>query len=154
MTNEPTNRTVSEKRRRPRRWLVVLTAVLLFVCGCATGAGGMSLLMKHRIQRAFKSQGAFAERASMFLTRRLSLDKEQAEAVRVRFEQQHKRIQQRQLEIRSSMQQFEADVAAILKPDQQAQWKEHCAKMRKMLLPLIPPPISSPAETPAGNPSE
>ena len=115
-------------RRRTRRWLAVLLCVLIFLAGSVAGAGAMALYTRRRVHEAVRHPEVIPERIVSRLRRPLELDAEQELLIHaILARRQASLLEARAEALRRAGPEFdgiEADIAAVLRPDQQDLWRK------------------------------
>lgn len=130
--------------RPRRRWLapVALGAVIL-LSGIAIGAGGALYVAHELIVGALESPEATAEFIAKRMDRRLALTPEQAEAARGILQRRAAALQALRESIRPSfdaeLDGMQAEVSAILTPEQAAKWNARIDTIRSRW--QFPPPL-------------
>jgi hypothetical protein len=134
---------------RRRSWKTWLLALLIFLAGSVVGGAFTAGVIARSVQRAIAHPEEAPTRITARLARRLDLTDDQRERVRQIIASK----QQSLLEIRRDVQprvetqleQLESEIAAVLNPKQQEEWRTMVTTFRKTWLPpLAPAPTSAP----------
>jgi hypothetical protein len=135
----------------PRRhwWLTLLMGLVIFVSGGVCGVGiGMRLERLHFLEILHNPERG-PERIVARMRSRLQLDDRQAQQVQAIVEKHvaalqdlHRRIVDPLLA--KQLEQFEAEVADVLNPQQQVEWHDYMKPLPERWYPLLPPKSSSP----------
>lgn len=126
-----------------RRWLSIVLALVIFVSGVLVGGGVTVLVAVRQIRDVIAHPERAPDRIVARLHSKLKLNDQQTKQV----EQIVKRRQAALIEIRRTVQpqvleqldQFEREVADVLKPDQKQRWHELLANLRTQWVPPMPP---------------
>jgi hypothetical protein len=116
----------SQPPRRSRPWLTVVLCVLIFLAGGVAGAGAMAVHTLRRVREAVHHPEVIPERIVSRLRRPLDLDPQQELQIKAILARRQASL----LEARAAAMQrarpdfegIEADIAAILRPDQVDTW--------------------------------
>ena len=132
-----------------RCWRVtVMLGLLIFVCGGVCGAGIGMWLEKQHFQEILRYPERGPERIVARMRSRLQLDDRQTEQVQTIVEKRVAALQEvhRQVDplLAKQLELFEAEVAEVLNPQQQAEWHEYVKPIPKKWYPLLSPQGSSP----------
>jgi hypothetical protein len=112
--------------RRSRPWLTVLLCILIFLAGSVAGAGAMAVHATRRFREAVRHPEVIPERIVARLRRPLDLDPQQAlqiQAILVRRQASLLEARAEALQrARPDFEGIEADIAAMLRPEQVDIW--------------------------------
>lgn len=116
----------------PKPWLTFLIGGVLVCSGMIIGAGGTVLLVKHRLEQPDRAPSHFNRRLSERMTRDMGLTEEQETAIHAIFRDHQKELysvrESVEQRIRESFNNMEAEVEAILTPEQMETWKNRIRK--------------------------
>jgi hypothetical protein len=125
--------------RRSRPWLTVLLCVLIFLAGGVAGAGAMAVHTTRRFREAVRHPEVVPERIVARLRRPLDLDPQQElqiQAILVRRQASLLEARAEALQrARPDFEGIEADIAAMLRPEQVDIWHK---LYRKFLTDWVP----------------
>lgn len=135
---------------RPRRWLRLLAALLIFGAGMICGGGLTVMVAVHRIDQAIRHPEEAPARITKYLTRRLDLNPDQAEQVEQLIAARQLRLQNIRREVQprveSELNELKAQIDHVLTPDQQVKWDQ---VFDDALDRWLPPPPPAPATQPS-----
>lgn len=145
MTNNASNGAPDSLPRQDsprRRWLTILTALVIFLAGLASGAAVTVVYAVNRLQHAIHHPESAPPRIAAAIARRLDLDAQQASQV-------EKIIAAHQTEIVAIRRKFQPEIVAqldfvrdevadVLTPAQRAKWTELFAQFKERWLPQPP----------------
>jgi hypothetical protein len=132
-----------------RRWrLTLLMGLVLFVSGGLCGAGiGMWLERQHFLE-ILRNPEKGPERIVARMRSRLQLDDRQARQVQAIMEKRVAALEEvhRQVNplLAKQLELFEAEVAEVLNPQQQAEWHKYMKPLPQKWYPLLAPKPSAP----------
>jgi len=120
--------TAPQPPRSGRPWLTVLLCVLIFVAGGVTGAGAMALHTARRVLEAVRHPEVIPDRIVSRLRRPLDLDEQQELQIKAILARHQATILEARAEamrqVRPEFEGIEADIAAILRPEQVERWHD------------------------------
>ena len=123
------------KLPKPRRWLVMLTALLIFISGLIVGAGGATFVIIRNAQERMRHQERIPPRIVGFLRSRLDLTDEQAAKIEQVLRERQSAFQAIRREvaprIESELELARDKINEILTPEQRAKWEEIFSSMRR-----------------------
>lgn len=118
----------------PRAWLTLLMGGVLLISGMVIGAGGTTLLLKHRMGQPNSAPKQFSGRLLRRIERDLDLTEEQSEEVRSILELHREEMRTIRLQvgekIDDSFEALKEEVSAVLSPEQVVIWEERNHKYR------------------------
>ena len=130
-------------RRPRRRWVSVLLYLVLFASGIAIGSGATLIITYKVVQYRLRHPERLPDRAVERLKKPLDLSNQQAVEVRSIIRSHLIRLQalrrQWQPQLDAELDSLEADVAAVLKPEQAEKWHKIAREKRQSWLPPLPP---------------
>lgn len=140
--------------RPRRRWVSMLLAVVLLVCGGLIGSGLTVLTVVKRAQYVIHHPEVFPERMASRLRRTLGLSPDQQTQVEEILRRRQLVLQgiRREVQPRVEVELDRArdEIAGVLSKDQASRWAEIFERQRKNWLPSAPGPATAPAKQ--GNP--
>jgi hypothetical protein len=111
---------------RPRRWLRVLAALLIFFAGMVCGSGATVVVAVRNIQRFIHHPEEVPPRITKFLTRRLDLSPQQAQQIEPMIAQTQKHLQairrENQPRVQRELATLHDEVSQVLTDDQREKW--------------------------------
>ncbi len=126
---------------KKRRWRSLFLGILILLFGIAIGAGGTVVIMKRLILHAIHHPEEAPQRMTDRVRSRLDLSEDQVVKVKAILTERQKEIQalrrQIQPQVENELQKAKEDVAAILRPDQAAKWRERFDRLR-IWFPALP----------------
>lgn len=129
-----------------RRWLKLLLASVIFLCGFLAGTGTSVVVIRNRLVNAIHHPEQAPELITNRLRRPLGLTENQAAEVKKVLQKRQVALQEIrrrvQPEVKTQIDLVEKEVAAVLNPEQQATWRALLERLRATWLP---------PELPAGN---
>jgi len=133
------------QRLRRRRLISLLLVLVVFVSGLVIGvAAGPFFTFRHGLER-LHSPGEMPVRLAERMIQELDLTDEQARQVRAVLDQHFEELAALYGEVQPRrtrmMDDFRADVVAILTPEQAEQWTERFDRMRQKFMRFGPPPL-------------
>ncbi len=132
--------------RRPRRWVRVLLAFVIFFGGVTVGSAGTIIVAVHRIRYIIQHPQEAPQRLTAMLRRRLDLTPDQADqveaiiAVRQRHLQEIRRENQPRVD--AELEGLRHDIDGVLDPEQRDKWDTMFDDAITRWLPP-PPPLSA-----------
>lgn len=146
MSETPINASLSSPvapRRRRRRWVSVLLALVLLVSGAVIGSGATLIVVNRVVRHRLRHPEELPGRAVARLQRPLDLTDQQVEQVRSIMREHLTRLQalrrQWQPQLEAELNSLEKDVAAVLNPGQAEKWRKIAREKRQSWLPPLPP---------------
>jgi hypothetical protein len=131
---------------RPRRWLRLLLAAVIFLSGIAVGVGVSLIVVRNRLVFAIHHPDEMPAVIAARLRRPLKLSDEQVQEVqRILSERQRalqelrRRVQPR---VEAELDEVERQIAQVLDDQQQERWQRLSQHLRGTWLPDLPPPES------------
>ena len=138
---------------RRRRWVTALLAAAIFIGGMICGAGLTAVAIHRAAREAIRHPEVRAVRASKFLARRLSLTAEQQAQVLLIVERQQADLAALRgriwPEVVTRLRKTEDEIAAVLTPKQQEEWRKTAAKLRENWMPAEMEGARGPGAQPA-----
>jgi Spy/CpxP family protein refolding chaperone len=137
---EPKVETLPAPRPVKRRnWLIALLMAVVFLSGIICGGGATAVFMVRRVRQAVQHPEERPGRNLGWIARRLDLTPEQRREVH-EIIQRHNKETQRLREsvmprVRAEMKSLEEEIAAVLTPEQERQWRELAARARRDWMP-------------------
>jgi hypothetical protein len=129
-------------RPRRRRWVSLLLALVILICGIAIGAAGTIHVLHRHLQYAIHHPEGVPAHLASRLRSNLDLSAEQTSRVegivRVRQEQIQQIRLRFQPEFEAQLDGIEKDIAGVLTARQAAQWHDWVAEKRRLWLPPLP----------------
>jgi hypothetical protein len=126
MTNVPLPPTPPRGYRRPRRWLRVLLALLIFIAGLTFGGAATAVYLGYRIHYALHHPDELPERLAARLAHRLKLSATQETQARLIFTQRQQNLSairaQFQPQVVTQLQGVHTDISGILTDSQREKW--------------------------------
>ncbi|MCK4659066.1 MAG: hypothetical protein KAV82_06045 [Phycisphaerae bacterium] len=135
-------------KRRRRRLLHGLFALVIFVAGAITGSAVTVVFLKHLVQHIHTHPDEVAEHVAGRLRSRLDLTDAQFEQVRSILLRRHRELERIRREVfpqvRSVLDAAHDEIAAVLDEQQREQWKDHYDHVIRTWFP--PPPADAGAD--------
>jgi hypothetical protein len=140
------NETTASITKPKRRWVrTLLLCVVLLLCGMVIGSGLTLHGIWRHVSNVMHNPEEVSKKITTRLTHKLNLTDEQAEQVGAIIEERHRNLNELRLEtmpkIHAEFDRVDEEIAAILTPEQQAEWEEMRDRMRHRWLPPPPPGI-------------
>jgi hypothetical protein len=135
--------------RRPRRWVRVVLALVIFFGGMAVGSAATVAIAVHRIRYALHHPEEAPRRIADVLTRKLDLSPNQREEViqLIAVRQEHLQAIRRQDQpaVQAELEGLRHDIDGVLDPEQREKWNDlFDDAIARWLPPPPPPPASGP----------
>ena len=131
------------KARPRRRWVSLVLAAVIFLCGCVVGGGGTVLLLRKHLLHAVKHPEEAPARITRGLRRHLGLSDSQATEVEAVLRKHQGALQairaDAQPQVETVLAEAEKDVAEVLDESQRERWHAKFKRMRDLWLPPRPP---------------
>jgi hypothetical protein len=131
---------------RRRRWKTWLLALLIFLAGTLFGGALTAGAIFRSVHRAIAHPEEAPQRITARLSHRLDLTDDQRERVRqiIASRQQSLLDIRRDVQprIETQLEQLESEIAAVLNPKQQEQWRTMVSTFRKTWLPPVAAPTT------------
>jgi hypothetical protein len=128
--------------REGRSYARFLLPVVIFLCGCLVGVGATVTFIEYRMFSIMGRPAPDPQRVVAKLKSDLDLDADQTAKVEAIVRAHDPEIRRFFREADLNRQRFEAEIAAVLNPDQKEKWRQRCEAMQKFLPP--PPPPGAP----------
>ena len=129
---------------RPRRWVRVVAALLIFLGGMVCGGGLTVIVAVRNIRHAIHHPEEVPARITRYLTRRLDLTSDQAEQVEALIARRQANLQairrDAQPRVESELSALHAEIGQVLTPDQRAKWDDIFDEAVDRWMPPPPPP--------------
>jgi len=127
-------------RLRPRRtWFTVLLCLVIFFAGGVVGVGGTLLRIGHQTREALRNPARIPHRIALNLQSRLDLSEDQTARVETIVKRRQARLlaarEQLMDDVDPVMDDLEADIAQVLRPEQARQFRERFRQLREEWLP-------------------
>ena len=133
---------------RPRRWLRIVAALIIFFGGMICGGGLTVIVAVRNIRHYVHHPEEVPARITKYLTRRLDLSGDQADTVQHLIAKHQANLQaiRREVHPRVTMElsTLHNEIADVLTPDQRDKWDEIYDEALDRWLPPPPPPATQP----------
>jgi hypothetical protein len=130
--------------RRPRRWLRVLLALLIFLAGLTFGGAATAVYVAYRFQYALRHPDELPTRLAARLTRRLKLSATQESQIRDILTQRQANLRtirtQFQPQVFTQLEGVHTDIGNILTPPQREKWNFLYDDLIRNWMPPMPEP--------------
>jgi hypothetical protein len=127
---------------RRKRWHLILAAVLILICGMIIGSALTVGIVVNRIHHFMHHPGEAPERITRHLDRKLGLTEEQEKAIQRIVSDRHENLSAIREEvfprIQSEFKAAEAEIRAVLDPEQKREWDTYTEHIRGRW--MMPPP--------------
>jgi len=134
---------------RPRRWVRVLVALLIFIGGMVCGGGLTIIGAVERIHHAIHHPEEVPGRITRYLTRRLDLSDDQSHQIEQIIREHQKNLQEIrrgvQPRVEAELELLRRDISRVLTPEQRDKWDDIFDDALDRWMP--PPPPASPPTT-------
>lgn len=134
---------------RPRRWLRVVAALLIFIGGMVCGGGLTVIVAVRDIRHAMRHPEEVPPRITRYLTHRLDLSPDQADQIErlIAEHQAHFQAIRRETQPRVSaeLSELREQISEVLTPEQRAKWDDIFDEAVERWMPPPPPaPVTQP----------
>jgi hypothetical protein len=138
----PTGETTLPPAPRPRRWLRVVMALVLFASGFVVGAGATLITVRNRVLHAIHHPEEGPPRVAAKLRRKLDLTDEQTRRVEEILRARQLALQAIRREawprVEVELDRVRREVAEVLDEQQRREWEERFAYLRETWIPPVP----------------
>jgi len=138
---------------RPRRWVRILVALLIFVGGMVCGGGLTIIGAVERIHHAIHHPEEVPGRITHYLKRRLDLSDDQTQQVEQIIREHQKNLQEIrrgvQPRVEAELELLRQDISQVLTPEQRDKWDDIFDDAVDRWMPPPPPPASPPSTQPS-----
>jgi hypothetical protein len=133
---------------RPRRWLRFLAAFIIFFGGMVCGGGLTVIVAVHNIRHFMHHPEEVPARITKYLTRRLDLSSDQADAVEHLIAKHQAKLQEIRLrvhpEVAMELSALHNEISDVLTPDQRDKWDDIYDEALDRWFPPPPAPTTQP----------
>ncbi len=146
------NGRVARPRSR-RRWVLsCFLAAAIFVSGMATGGALTTYLMFRHRMAIMENIGDMPRRLAVRMRKDLDLTDEQSQEIEAVLTRHHKELMALRAKVQprvmEKLEDFRAEITAILTPEQAEEWNEKFTRMQERFMPPSPPPFVGPPSPP------
>lgn len=137
-----------------RLWLTALLMAILFLSGAVCGGGVTAILLVRQARQRIQNPQERPQVGARWMARQLDLTPQQVEQVREILQRQAQDLQRMRQEmmpqVRERLRETEDEVAAVLTPEQEQEWRRIAGRVRQQWMPPQPGIQERPAPGPGG----